>query len=83
IFTFEKKIRLVVFFQGSIVFTLNNSQQNDNDEEEESDIKDHSIKLVFISSRILDLISNASTTTSKQCLPDDHKEAFAHIVNEV
>lgn len=53
----------VLFFQVSMVFTLNNSQQDDNDEEEERYIKDHSIKLVFISSRILDLVSNAATSS--------------------
>lgn len=46
-----------------IVRTLNNGQQDDDDEEEERDVKDHSIELVFVSSGILDLVSNTSTGT--------------------
>lgn len=46
--------------QERIFYTLNDGQQDNNDEEKESNIKDHSIKLVFISSWVFNLISNAS-----------------------
>lgn len=44
-----------------MLLTLNDGQQNDNHEKEEGDVKDHTIKLVLVPGRILDLISNTAT----------------------
>lgn len=40
--------------------TLDDSQQDDNDKEEESDVKDHTVELVFIPCWVFDFISNAA-----------------------
>lgn len=43
--------------------TLNDSQENYNDEEEEGNVKDHTVELIFISSRVLNFISYAAAST--------------------
>lgn len=44
------------------VCTLDDSQQDDNDKEEEGDVEDHSVQLVFISSWVLDFVSNTTAS---------------------
>lgn len=43
--------------------TLNDSQQDNDDKEEESDVKHHSVELVFIASWVFYFISNATAGT--------------------
>ena len=43
-------------------FTLNNGQQDNNDEEEESDVEDDAIKLVLVTIRGLDLVTDAAAS---------------------
>lgn len=53
--------------------TLDDGQQDDDDEEEEGDVEQDAVELVGVSSRVLQLVSNASSSSHT----DIHVEQIA------
>lgn len=47
----------------SLLLTLNDGQQDDNNKEEESNVKEDAVKLIRVTSWVLNLITNAATSS--------------------
>lgn len=64
------------------VCTLNDGQQNDNDEEEEGDVEQDAVELIDVSSRVLQLVSNSTTSSHAHihveqiALPTERKQTL-------